>query len=1162
MATVSITITPIADAPIANDQSITTPEDVAKAITLVGSDPDGNAITYIIVSGPSHGTLSGTAPNVTYTPTANYNGPDSFTFKVNDGTSDSNIATVSITVTPVGDAPVASNQSITTPEDVAKAFTLVASDPDGDALTYIIISGPSHGTLSGTAPNLTYTPAANYNGSDSFTFKVNDGTATRMWLLCITVTPIGDAPIANDQSITTPEDVAKAITLVGSDPDGNAITYIIVSGPSHGTLSGTAPNVTYTPTANYNGPDSFTFKVNDGTSDSNIATVSITVTPVGDAPVASNQSITTPEDVAKAFTLVASDPDGDALTYIIISGPSHGTLSGTAPNLTYTPTANYNGSDSFTFKVNDGTSDSNVATVSITVTPVGDAPIANNQSVTTPEDVAKAITLVGSDPDGDAITYIIVSGPSHGTLSGTAPNVTYTPTANYNGADSFTFKVNDGTSDSNIATVSITVTPVGDAPIASSQSITTPEDVAKAFTLIASDPDGDALTYIITTPPTHGTLSGTAPNLTYTPDANYNGSDSFKFRANDGTSNSNSATVSITVTPVGDAPIANNQSVTTPEDVAKAITLVGSDPDGDAITYSIVSGPAHGTLSGAGANITYTPTLNYTGADSFTFKVNDGTSDSNVATVTITVTPVNDAPIANNQSVNYDLNTAKGITLTGSDPDGDPITFTILTLPLNGTLTGTAPNVTYTPGLNYSGSDSFTFKVNDGTTDSNIATVSLSLTLGGDVPPVSFDQSVNVVEDTPTLIILSATDDNGDPLTYTIVSGPSNGTLSGTGANVTYTPSLNYNGSDSFTFKVNDGTTDSNISTVSITVTPVNDAPVAADQSISSVEEVPTNITLVGTDVEGDPLTYEIVTGPTAGILTGSGANLSYMPNDFSGLSNSDSFTFRVYDGSVYSNTATVTINILPDDDVPVAYDLAVSTPEDTPRLITISGADKHLEPITYIVITLPTHGTLTGTAPSLTYSPDANYTGADSFTFKVNDGTSDSNIATVSITVTPVGDAPIADNQSVTTAEDVAKAITLTGSDPDADPITFTLVSLPSHGTLSGTAPNITYTLLPLMGYFGSDSFTFKVNDGTSDSNVATVSITVTPVSDSPTASDQSNTPEDVAKAITLGANDPDGDALTYTIVSAPTHGTLTGSGANVTIHQQQTITVLIVYL
>ena len=460
---------------------MTTNEDTAKAVTLTGSDPDNDPLTFIVVTDPSHGALSGTAPNLTYTPAANYNGSDSFTFKVNDGSGDSNIATVSITVNPVNDPPVADGQSVTTNEDTPKGITLTGSDVDGDTLTFSIASGPAHGSLSGAPPNVTYTPASNYNGSDSFTFKANDGSAdSNIATVSITVDAVNDPPIADAQSVTTNEDTAKPITLTASDADGDTLVLSVVAAPAHGTLSGTAPNLTYTPASNYNGPDSFTFKANDGTADSNIATISITVDAVNDPPTADAQSITTNEDTAKDITLTATDVDGDTLTFSVVANPAHGSLSGTPPNLTYTPDADYNGSDSFTFKANDGTTDSNVATVSITVTAVNDPPIADAQSVTTDEDTAKAIVLTGSDVEGDPLSFSVVASPQHGALSGTPPNVTYTPALNYNGPDSFTFKANDGTDDSSPATVSITVTAVNDAPVADAQSVTVPANTAKA----------------------------------------------------------------------------------------------------------------------------------------------------------------------------------------------------------------------------------------------------------------------------------------------------------------------------------------------------------------------------------------------------------------------------------------------------------------------------------------------------------------------------------------------------------------------------------------------------------------------------------------------------------------------------------------------------------
>ena len=372
-----------------------------------------------------------------------------------------------------------------------------------------------------------------------------------------------DAPTATPQSVSTTEDTPVAITLTGTDPESDPLTFAVVTQPGNGTLSGVAPNLTYTPNANYNGADSFTFTASDATLTSAAATVSITVTAGNDAPTATPQSVSTAEDTPLAITLTGTDPESDPLTFAVVTQPANGTLSGVAPNLTYTPNANYNGADSFTFTASDASLTSAPATVSITVNPGNDAPTATPQSVSTTEDTAVSITLTGTDPESDPLTFAVVTQPANGTLSGVAPNLTYTPNANYNGADSFTFTASDASLTSAAATVSITVNPGNDTPTATPQSVSTTEDTAVSITLTGTDPESDPLTFAVVTQPGNGTLSGVAPNLTYTPNANYNGADSFTFTASDASLTSAAATVSITVTAGNDAPTATPQSVST-----------------------------------------------------------------------------------------------------------------------------------------------------------------------------------------------------------------------------------------------------------------------------------------------------------------------------------------------------------------------------------------------------------------------------------------------------------------------------------------------------------------------------------------------------------------------------------------------------------------------
>ncbi len=266
MASVNLTVRSVNDAPVAVAKSAATNEDSAVALTLAGTDVDGDSLTYSVVQAPSHGTLSGTLPNLTYRSAADYHGPDSFTFQVTDTSgAGSNVATVSLTVWPVNDAPVAIVQDVFTDEDIPVAITLTGTDVDGDSLTYTVVQAPSHGTLSGTAPNLTYTPAADYHGPDSFAFQVTDtsGVTSNVASVNLTVRSVNDAPVALAGSASTDEDTSVALTLGGTDVEGDSLTHTVVQAPAHGTLSGTAPNLTYTPAADYHGPDSFTFRVTD-----------------------------------------------------------------------------------------------------------------------------------------------------------------------------------------------------------------------------------------------------------------------------------------------------------------------------------------------------------------------------------------------------------------------------------------------------------------------------------------------------------------------------------------------------------------------------------------------------------------------------------------------------------------------------------------------------------------------------------------------------------------------------------------------------------------------------------------------------------------------------------------------------------------------------------
>ena len=568
---ITVMVSEVNTAPVAVDDNYITPMNRVLNVLVPGvltndSDADlpANTLTVVLVTDipAGEGTLVLASNGAfSYTPPLDFLGTTHFTYKVFDGMVYSNVATVSITVTDANLPPTditMTDQTILENQPIGTVVSYLSSeDPNlGDTFTYSLVTG------AGDADNTSFSISGNqllsavvfdYESKNSYTVRIRTTDQGDLWFeksFVITILNVNDAPVADNQTVTTPEDTALAITLTGSDQDGDTLSFAVIAQPTHGILTGTASNLTYTPFENYNGPDSFTFIADDGQLVSNVATVNITVTPVNDAPIAHNLSVTTPEDTTLDISLDASDVDGDPLTATIVSGPTHGTVTISGLVVTYTPALNYHGADSFTYTVNDGTADSNVATVSITVTSVNDAPVANDQSITTSEDTAINITLDASDVDGDPLTATIVSGPTHGTVTISGLVVTYTPALNYHGADSFTYTVNDGTADSNVATVSITVTSVNDAPVANNATVETLENTPVNFELIATDADGDPLTFVIVLEPAHGTLSCQENYCTYTPDSHWFGTDSLVFKVNDGQADSNEATVELIVHPL------------------------------------------------------------------------------------------------------------------------------------------------------------------------------------------------------------------------------------------------------------------------------------------------------------------------------------------------------------------------------------------------------------------------------------------------------------------------------------------------------------------------------------------------------------------------------------------------------------------------------------
>ncbi len=424
---------------------------------------------------------------------------------VTNGIHNSAAATVSLTV--AAGTPTANAQSTYAAFNTATSITLTGSDPNVPvlALTYTVTAGPAHGMLTGLNAStgvVTYTPTSGYSGTDSFQFTVTNTanlTSTVAMVLLTTATP--GTPAANAQSTNVAFNAGTSITLTGSDPDVPALTltFNMPSAPAHGTFGGfnsLTGAVTYTPNTGYQGPDSFIFTVSNGPNTSAPATVSLTVA-VG-APTANAQTANIAHDTATALALAGSDPDVPALPLSYnYQQPLNGTVIGTAPNVTYTPNADFQGSDSFTFTVTNGTNISSAATVSLTVG--AGTPTANAQATNAAFNTGTSILLTGSDPDVPVLdlTYMVTASPAHGTLTGSAPNLTYTPTNYYSGAESFQFTVtNSANLTSAAATVSLTVA-ANPPPVFTSSptAVPNPATAGKAVQFTANAADTLAVHY-------------------------------------------------------------------------------------------------------------------------------------------------------------------------------------------------------------------------------------------------------------------------------------------------------------------------------------------------------------------------------------------------------------------------------------------------------------------------------------------------------------------------------------------------------------------------------------------------------------------------------------------------------------------------------------------
>jgi uncharacterized repeat protein (TIGR01451 family) len=1152
-AAVTVTVNPVNDPPTAGDFTVRAGENTPRTVNVLAhaSDVDtGDILTLAAVSAPDQGGSASINDNgtsadptddyVDYTPALNYaspSTPETFTYTVCDAGIPApqycDTATVSVRV---NDAPVAYDDPIgptaddpnpsfyqvdeDNPLSVSTANGVLANDRDPNnavapynaGLTAVLVTDVTNGSLTlNPDGSFSYTPESDFNGTDTFTYHATDGDLTSgSATVTITVNPVNDAPTAVDDGTYNTYDIsgvletdpptapfelaAPGVLANDSDVDGATPppTAVLVTGPSHYSYF------------TFNSDGSFSYNAEDG--------------------YTGNDS----------FTYQACDTLGAC------SAPA--TVSFYVDTL---PVTN-----------NDGYSMSEDGTLNVDATDDPTAPVG--------------VLFNDSDANGDPLTaHLVGVGPSHAASFSLSSDGSfyYEPEADWYGTDTFQYYANDGYFDSTAdpsrgqATVNINVTSTPDTPVAANDSYLADEDTilnVPADGVLSNDTDPDNLSApynaglsvnpIPVATPVHGSLTlNSNGSFAYSPVANYNGSDSFQYQVCDGTPLCDTAIVNLTVNNINDDPVANDDPTEyTNEDTPDTIDVLANDTDadlgtaaGDTLTITSVTQPARGTVVNNGSDVTYTPDADWNSGptlanpDTFTYTIEDiaGTNPS-TATVTVYVNPADDPPSAVDDSYSVDEDTSlnvptDGVLANDTDPDN-------LTAPYNAGLTVNPTPVatpshaqsfslssdgsfSYTGELNYNGADSFQYQVCDGTTPTplcDLGTVNLTIPNVND-QPTAVDDSASMSEDpgSPLPIDVLGNDsdvDTGDTLAVDSISYTSgNGaTIQNNGSNVTYLPAPNWNGNDSFNYTVcDDGTPQlCDTATVSVTVSAVNDPPVAVNDSYIVSQfagphtlDVLTHGTADSDPVEGNPITITAAQSPSdQGVpVVFSPSDITYDPEIyFHSPTTPDTFTYTICDHPPVPqvsecDTATVSVIV---NDAPTASPDSYLLDEDTSLTVPVDGvlgndSDPNTGPadtITAVLDTGPGHAASFGLNAngSFTYTPVSNWNGTDSFTYHATDGGMDSGTVTVTLTVNPINDAPVANSDDASTIDEGGSTTTdVLNNDSDVegrlDPSSVTVTTPPARGTASVNGDgSITFTDAAAGGPQTQVTYTYQVCD------------------------------------------------------------------------------------
>jgi VCBS repeat-containing protein len=1109
-ATVTVTINPIVD--IADDVAVTDEDTAVTTDVLANDNFEGSPLVTGVTQG-AHGTVvNNNDGTVTYTPDADYNGSDSYTYTVTSPAGVTETATVNVRINPIVDI---ADDTQTTDEDTAVTTDVLANDNfEGSPLVTGVTQG-THGTVvNNNDGTVTYTPDADYNGSDSYTYTVTSPVGiTETATVTVTINPVVD--IVDDTEITDEGSAVTTDVLANDNFEGSPLVTGVTQG-AHGTVvNNNDGTVTYTPDADYNGSDSYTYTVTSPAGVTETATVNVTINPVVD--IADDVAVTD-EDTAVTTNVLANDNfEGSPLVTGVTQG-AHGTVvNNNDGTVTYTPVADYNGSDSYTYTVTSPTGVTETATVMVTINPVVD--IVDDTEITDEGSAVTTDVLANDNFEGSPLVTGVTQG-AHGTVvNNNDGTVTYTPDADYNGSDSYTYTVTSPTGVTETATVNVTINPVVDVV---DDVAVTDEDSAVTTDVLANDNfEGSPLVTGVTQG-AHGTVvNNNDGTVTYTPDADYNGSDSYTYTVTSPAGVTETATVNVTINPIVD--IADDVAVTDEEAAVTTDVLANDTFEGSPLVTGVTQG-AHGTVvNNNDGTVTYTPDADYNGSDSYTYTVTSPVGVTETATVTVTINPIVD--IVDDVVVTDEDTAVTTDVLANDNFEGSPL-VTGVTQGAHGTVVNNNDGtVTYTPDADYNGSDSYTYTVTSPTGVTETATVTVTI---NSVVDIADDNETTDEGAAVTTDVLANDNFEGSPLVTGVTQGAHGTVVNNNDGTVTYTPDADYNGSDSYTYTVTSPTGVTETATVIVTINPIVD--IADDVAVTDEDAAVTTDVLANDNFEGSPLVTGVTQGAHGTVVNNNDGTVTYTPDaDYNG---SDSYTYTVTSPTGVTETATVIVTINPIVDI---ADDTQTTDEDSAVTTDVVANDNFEGSPLVTGVTQGAHGTVVNNNDgTVTYTPDADYNGSDSYTYTVTSPTGVTETATVIVTINPIVD--IADDTQ-TTDEDSAVTTDVVANDNFEGSPLVTGVTQGAHGTVvNNNDGTVTYT--PDADYNGSDSYTYTVTSPTGVTETATVIVTINPIVD--IADDTQTTDEDTAVTTDVVANDNFEGSPLVTGVTQGAHGTV----------------------